>query len=53
MNEKYYCPTNDFSCPYWEKNGSCALGDPTVECDDAAWWEDYLNDLEDDEEGEE
>ena len=50
MNEKYYCPVNGWDCPYWQKDGSCTCENPTVECDDAAWWEDYFNDLDDDEE---
>lgn len=50
MNEKYYCPVNGWDCPYWQKDGSCICENPTIECDDAAWWEDYFSDLEDEKE---
>lgn len=46
MNEKYYCPVNGWDCPYGQKDGSCTCENPTVECGDAAWWEKYFNDLE-------
>lgn len=46
--EKYYCPVNGWDCPYWRKDGSCALENPVENCDDAAWWEDAWEDDEDD-----
>lgn len=31
-----YCPTEDWTCPYYQKNGVCKLGErATQECDDA------------------
>ena len=31
-----YCPTEDWTCPYYQKNGVCKLGWKAVhECDDA------------------
>ena len=46
MKKKFYCPVNDWSCPYWKKDGTCKMvdkgDDPVKECDDAAtfWDED-------------
>lgn len=41
---KFYCPVNGWDCPYFKKDGSCAIVDkgenPVLECDDAAmFWE--------------
>lgn len=37
--KKFYCPIEDWSCPYFKLNGSCGMVDegfnPEVECDDA------------------
>ena len=47
MKEKYFCPVNGWNCPYWCKNGECALGDMAInECEDAAFMEQDLNDDE-------
>lgn len=46
MKEKYYCPVNGWDCPYWRKDGSCVLENPTENCDDAAWWEDSFKEYE-------
>ena len=36
----FYCPVNGWSCPYWNKDGTCKLDDKAViECDDAAAFE--------------
>ena len=44
---KFACPTAAFDCPCYNRNGSCALAedglDPTLECDDAAF---YADDVE-------
>ena len=38
----YKCPTADFTCPYYEKDGSCTIGEkPWEECDDAAYYHDW------------
>ena len=42
--KKFFCPVNGWDCPYWKKDGSCALVDvginPVSECDDAAvFWD--------------
>lgn len=42
--KKFYCPVNGWDCPYWKKNGTCAMVDegdnPVLECDDAAvFWD--------------
>ena len=42
--KKFYCPVNGWDCPYFKKDGSCAIVDkgenPVLECDDAAmFWE--------------
>lgn len=29
-----YCPTGDFSCPYFAAHGVCLLENPAEECDD-------------------
>lgn len=33
--EYFYCPAQDFSCPYIRHDGTCSLPDPQSECDDA------------------
>lgn len=43
--KKFYCPVNGWDCPYWKKDGTCAIvdegNDPVDECDDAYFfWED-------------
>jgi hypothetical protein len=44
LTKKFFCPVNGWDCPYWKKDGSCALvdegDDPVVECDDAAYFYD-------------
>lgn len=42
--KKFYCPVNGWDCPYWKKDGTCAMvdngDDPVKECDDAAvFWD--------------
>lgn len=32
-DEIIYCPTNEFTCPYYQ-DGVCYIKDPTEECDD-------------------
>ena len=44
LTKKFFCPVNGWDCPYWKKDGSCAMVDndeyPPMECDDAAaFWE--------------
>lgn len=38
--KKFFCPVNGWDCPYFNKDGSCAMvedgDDPVFECDDAA-----------------
>ena len=50
--KKFYCPTDDWSCPYFKLDGSCGMVDegfnPEVECDDA--WSCANNWIEDDDE---
>ena len=29
----YYCPMNDFECPYWESGNYCNLEDAREQCD--------------------
>jgi len=50
--EKYYCPTADWSCPYFKRDGSCELGKSALEeCDDAAYYDDiFYYDKEEEEE---
>ena len=36
---KIYCPVNGWDCPYWRKDGACAMREvhgvgPKYECDD-------------------
>ena len=42
FTKKFFCPVNGWTCPYWEKDGSCSMvneGDnPIEECDDAAYF---------------
>ena len=43
--KKFYCPMNSWDCPYWKKDGTCAMvdegDDPVKECDDAyTFWGD-------------
>ena len=49
--EKFWCPTNDWSCPYLNgEDGSCTLldkgYDPVLECDTAMY---YCSDDDEDE----
>ena len=44
LTKRFYCPSNAWDCPYWRKNGTCAMvdegDDPVEECDDAgAFWD--------------
>lgn len=32
--EEYWCPVNDFSCPYWAEEGKCTIEDPMGECEE-------------------
>ena len=32
--ETIYCPTGDFSCPYFGARGVCLIDNPAEECDD-------------------
>ena len=25
--KKFYCPVNDWDCPYWKKDGTCKMVD--------------------------
>ena len=48
-NKKFFCPVNGWDCPYWKKEGTCSMvdegADPTLECDDAAFfWEEEAGD---------
>ena len=40
--KKFYCPVNGWDCPYWKKDGTCAMVDedldPVEECDDAYYF---------------
>lgn len=42
MVKKFFCPVNGWDCPYWKKDGSCAMVDegdnPIIECDDAGYF---------------
>lgn len=42
MIKKFFCPVNDWDCPYWKKDGSCSMVDdgdnPVMECDDAGYF---------------
>ena len=42
MVKKFFCPVNGWDCPYWKKDGSCAMVDegdnPVIECDDAGYF---------------
>lgn len=39
MRKEFFCPTDDWDCPYCEKDGLCALGaSATKECDEAAFF---------------
>ena len=47
MADKYYCPVNAWSCPYWCKSGECVLGCSAPEqCEDAAFMEQELKEGE-------
>ena len=38
--KRVYCPVNGWDCPYWRKNGACAMDNPFDECDDfTIFWE--------------
>lgn len=47
---RIYCPANGWDCPYYNKNGECALNDPMKDCDDFAYFwdadDDYICDDE-------
>ena len=50
MVKKFFCPVNGWDCPYWKKDGSCAMVDegdnPVIECDDAGYfYEDEDDDI--------
>lgn len=46
MENKFECPSGDFSCPY-NKKGICTIdGIPWEECDDAAYYHDWDEDEE-------
>lgn len=51
-----YCPSDDSSCPYLDKNGMCRISDPLNNCTDFGdYWdsyEDYAEAIEGDEEDE-
>lgn len=32
--EIYLCPTCDITCPYWQYNDECVIGNPLEECDE-------------------
>lgn len=37
MRKEFFCPVDDWDCPYCEKDGLCALGaSASKECDEAA-----------------
>lgn len=39
MRKEFFCPTEDHSCPYCEKDGLCALGMSAIEeCDEAYYF---------------
>lgn len=39
MRKEFFCPIEDHSCPYCEKDGLCALGtSATKECVEAAYF---------------
>ena len=48
--KKFFCPVNDWDCPYFKNDSSCSMVDenldPVKECDDAAFFwdkdEDYF-----------
>ena len=48
LTKKFFCPVNDWCCPYWDKDGSCTMvqdGDnPVMECDDAHYFWEYDDD---------
>ena len=41
--KKFYCPMQDWDCPYWKDDNTCRIidegGDPGLECDDAYLWD--------------
>ena len=39
MKKVYDCPVDDYTCPYWQKDGTCGLHNPTEECDEFMWYE--------------
>lgn len=48
MRKEFFCPTDDWDCPYCEKDGLCALGASAIkECDEAAAF--FCEDEEDEE----
>lgn len=45
LTKKFFCPANEWDCPYWKEDGSCSMIDeeldPLDECDVAILtWED-------------
>ena len=37
---KVYCPVNGWDCPYWQKDGTCTINNPMIECDDfGTFWD--------------
>lgn len=42
--QMYYCPMNDFECPYWESGNYCNLEDAPEQCD--AFYEEDPEDYE-------
>ena len=45
----FRCPTDDFTCPYYEKNGICVMfpeNNPILECDEAMVYAEETNDCD-------
>ena len=45
LTKKFFCPTNEWDCPYLKRDGSCSMvddgDDPVKNCDEASSWWDY------------
>jgi len=47
LTKKFFCPVNDWDCPYWKEDGSCHMvdkgWDPVQECTDVIMMQELLN----------
>ena len=45
MENKNFCPVNGWDCPYWRKDGHCAMEHPEEECEDFIAIDEFFADL--------